>query len=108
MTEAAHRPHSASNAVTGDGQPDRGPSGGGRNEIEGSDGAVGDVESGETAIEAAVDMSAGPGAAESAVKDEEDRKGEKLATHHKNGLQDQTNYMCVELIQRACAIEVGS
>lgn len=76
-------------------QGDRGPAGQVRGEIEERDGVVGDAASGKTAIEAAADMSAGPGGMESAGKDEEDKLGEQLATHHKNGLQDQTNYMCV-------------
>ncbi|KAK4331764.1 LOW QUALITY PROTEIN: Major facilitator superfamily domain-containing protein, partial [Rhodotorula toruloides] len=72
---------------------DRGPAGQSRDEIEERDGAVGDAASGKTAIEAAADMSAGPGGTESAGKDEEDKEGDQLATHHKNGLQDQTNYI---------------
>ncbi|BGO90403.1 hypothetical protein NBRC10512_004112 [Rhodotorula toruloides] len=79
-------------------QGDRGPAGQVRGEIEERDGVVGDAASGKTAIEAAADMSAGPGGMESAGKDEEDKLGEQLATHHKNGLQDQTNYMPVKQI----------
>ncbi|GEM06681.1 MFS drug transporter [Rhodotorula toruloides] len=101
MTEAATRPpeceqpEASSDAGR---QGDRGPAEALRDEIEERDGPAGDAASDKAAIEAAADMSAGPGGTEAAGKGEEDNEGEQLATHHKNGLQDQTSYMPVKQI----------